>query len=656
MGFLNPLYLALGAAVAIPLIIHLFQRHQGPRVVFPALRYLRRAETEHARRIRFRQLLLMLLRIAAFVLLAIAAARPFLRATGIGHEPTAVAIVLDNSMSTSLVTGDRRLLDELKDLALATLDQAEAEDVFWLIRAGAPWEPAWPGDADATARRVRETQPSSGAADLVASLDRARSVLEAGAAGHASEIHLLSDLQATNIADRLPEGSWPPILAWIPDRETPPNTALAAVEIGGGVLPIAGQRSTVAALVSGDSTADSVNVRMAIDGRVIAAATAPVRSSTILPFPAREVGFVTGWIEKDPDALRTDDKRWFATRVAPPPAVATGAPLGIVEEALAVLEQASRIRRADLRSADVVLLAAGRSIEAVPPGRGLVILPPDSVLELPAVNRRLAGAGIPWRYETADGVGELRFESRTENDPTLRSLDQVRVSLTYRITPEGGATADTVLLRLSDGSPWAIRGSRADGGRYLLLASPLSESATTLPMSPSLVPLLDRMLGAWVLSRASIDEAAPGQQIGLPPNATAIQTPDSIIEPASGAYRFGEKAGVYRLLAGDSVIGVVAVNPPAAESELRRATARDIRESVPGAEVITADRPQQWTDRIYRRRVGREIWRALALIALLILGIEALVAATGARSDRRSPSTPSKQPRAASPETITTGE
>ena len=122
MGLLNPLWLLLGAAVAVPLILHLLQRHQGPRVIFPAVRYLRRAEREHARRIKLRQLLLLLLRVAALLLLAFAAARPFLRSAGVSHEPTAAVIILDNSMSSSLVRGDRRVLDELKARVAWTLD------------------------------------------------------------------------------------------------------------------------------------------------------------------------------------------------------------------------------------------------------------------------------------------------------------------------------------------------------------------------------------------------------------------------------------------------------------------------------------------------------------------------------------------------------
>jgi len=631
MGLLTPAFLVLGAAIAVPLILHLFQRHQGPRVVFPALRYLRRAETEHARRIKLRQILLMLLRVTALALLALAASRPFIRAAGASHQPTAVAIVLDNSMSTSVVTGDVRLLDELKSRALETLEAAEPEDVFWLIRAGSPWEPAWPGDARTTAARVAETEASSAAADLRAAVERARAVLDAGAGARAAEIHLLSDLQASNLMGASePAQNAPPVVAWVTRAQPPANIAVADIDVGGGVAPIAGQRSTVAALLTGTGTTDSVSVRMALDGRVIAAATAPVGSATILPFPSRATGFVGGWVEKDPDALRPDDRRWFATRVGPPPTVAIGGPMGLVDEALAVLESAGRIRRAALRDAEVALLPAGRGIEGLPPAQSVVIVAPDSLLELQAVNRRLGAAGIRWTLDPPAGSGVARFDPATLGDGPLRTLDQVRLSSVFRLTPPG-ATADTVLLRLNDGTPWAVRGIRPGGGRFVLLGSPLSEQATTLPTTPALLPLLDRLLGPWIAARSAVTEAAPGDEIALPGGATSVIGPDSVAEPAMAGFRLGAAPGLYRVLADDSVLAIIAVNSPALESDLRRADVRRLREAFPAVDIVTADRPEEWGRRIFQQRVGREIWRPLALIALLLLVLEALVAATGAR-------------------------
>jgi hypothetical protein len=103
MNFLAPFALALAGAATVPLLLHLLRRKLGEKIDFPAVRYLLRAEKEHSRQLKLRNLLLMLLRVLAVLALAFAAARPVGRLIGTGHAPTALAIVLDNSLSTSAV-------------------------------------------------------------------------------------------------------------------------------------------------------------------------------------------------------------------------------------------------------------------------------------------------------------------------------------------------------------------------------------------------------------------------------------------------------------------------------------------------------------------------------------------------------------------------
>lgn len=636
MGLLNPALLAIGLAIAVPIVLHLFQRHQGPRLVFPALRYLRRAEKESARQIKLRQLLLMLLRVAAILLLALAAARPFLRSGGSGHEPTAVVIVLDNSMSAGAVLGERRAIDDLKDRALATLAAAGPDDRFWLIRAGAPWDPALPGDAASTAARVRETEPTAAGADLPAAIAHARALLAAGAEGRATEIHLLSDLQAASFGSTTAAASdGPPVVVWVPPGETPPNLAVAQVQVGSGLAPAAGERSNIVATVRGEAATDTVRLRLSLDGRVVAAGEAPIGAGAVLQLPGRAPGLYAGWVETDADALRADDRRYFALRVVPPPAVALTGDLPFVADVLAVMEAAGRIRRASLADADVAILAAGAGLESVPDGRTAIVLPPESALELPAVNRRLGAAGVPWRYEPQHAGGESRFALDLGADELARPLERVRLTQVYPLARQGGAV-DTVLLRLREGLDWAVRGERERGGRYILIGSPLSATATTLPTSAAMVPLLDRLLGAWASAEAAPPVAGPGQTITLPPGTEAVEWPDGRIEPAApGDYRLGPDAGIYRVHAGDSVAALLAVNPPPAESDLSRVDNRRLSSLISGSDVERADNAAEWERDIFRSRLGRELWRPALLLVLLLLALEALVAASGvARRDR----------------------
>src|SRR5579884_1163805 len=117
MTFLAPFYLFLSAAIAVPLLIHLLRRRIGARVDFPAARYLERAEKEHSRTLRVRNLLLMLLRVLALLAIVVAAARPVARWIGTAHSPTALAIVIDNSLSSSGIVNGKPLLDQFKGMA-----------------------------------------------------------------------------------------------------------------------------------------------------------------------------------------------------------------------------------------------------------------------------------------------------------------------------------------------------------------------------------------------------------------------------------------------------------------------------------------------------------------------------------------------------------
>ena len=87
MGFLSPLFLIGAAAAAVPIVLHLLRREPETRVRFAAVHLLRHAPVEHSSRRRLRELLLLALRVAALLLLALAFARPFLASTLRRQEP-----------------------------------------------------------------------------------------------------------------------------------------------------------------------------------------------------------------------------------------------------------------------------------------------------------------------------------------------------------------------------------------------------------------------------------------------------------------------------------------------------------------------------------------------------------------------------------------
>ena len=99
MNFLSPLFLIGAATAAVPIVLHLLKREPEPRVLFSAVRLLKRAPVEHTEKHRLRELLLLALRVAALVLLALAFARPFFTSTRAAAGASASIVALDCSCS-----------------------------------------------------------------------------------------------------------------------------------------------------------------------------------------------------------------------------------------------------------------------------------------------------------------------------------------------------------------------------------------------------------------------------------------------------------------------------------------------------------------------------------------------------------------------------
>ena len=101
MTLLNGLLAFGAAAFTIPLIIHLLHRSRYQTVDWGAMHLLQSSRNVNSRRIQWQQLLLLLLRCALPVLLALAMARPLLQSflSPNGQSAMSLAIVIDDSMS-----------------------------------------------------------------------------------------------------------------------------------------------------------------------------------------------------------------------------------------------------------------------------------------------------------------------------------------------------------------------------------------------------------------------------------------------------------------------------------------------------------------------------------------------------------------------------
>ena len=267
----------------------------------------------------------------------------------------------------------------------------------------------------------------------------------------------------------------------------------------------------------------------------------------------------------------------------------------------------------------------------------MVVLPTADAALLPALNRRLAAAGIPWTYARREAMG-----SAPVSGPRLPEvLAEIEALRWYDLTPSGDSPAPTTVLAEAGGSPWAVEGTDGAGRRYLLLASPMDAESSSLPVSAGMVRFVDWAAGSWAAADGGSDDHRAGEPLDAPRAAERVRLPsgEEVAIDGTRMVRTTGTAGFYTFLAADSsVVWVAAVNPDPAESDLRPLSGRGLPAAL-SRDIVVVDRPGAWSRAVFRERQGPELWWPLLVLAALILVVESLVAAAGG-AGRRARTTP----------------
>ncbi|MHC5063742.1 MAG: BatA domain-containing protein [Planctomycetota bacterium] len=211
MSFTTPI-LAFGALLfAVPLIIHLLNRHRYKRRPWAAMEFLLRAFKKQRRRLRRENLLLLLLRCLIPILLALAIARPrFEEIAGSGLTAGAAhhILIIDHSYSMGAeFEGARTPFERARFLAGQLVDRATGKDgqKFTLLLAG--MRPKELIREELNLERVKAEvaslpPPVDSAADLNATLARAAEIVEEAEDGDL-RIYMFSDLQVRSFGENL---------------------------------------------------------------------------------------------------------------------------------------------------------------------------------------------------------------------------------------------------------------------------------------------------------------------------------------------------------------------------------------------------------------------------------------------------------------------
>ncbi|OHB82049.1 MAG: hypothetical protein A2V98_25820, partial [Planctomycetes bacterium RBG_16_64_12] len=263
MTFGAAAFLFAGLAAVIPVILHMINRQRAKELPFSTLRFLRISVEKTRRRRRIQDVLLMLLRMAVLVLIAVGLAKPTLTSLKSllgGGANTDVAVILDNSASMGMIDNDRMRFETALGAALQIMDELQDGDRVALYLTGGPDFPEL-GKLDRSHEKVRQILSQCAVsyerADLAAKVHDARKLLEGSDAPN-KEIFVISDLQEIygeglkkdaeasggedadeNLSEKEREIRDVPIILVDCNRTPKPNVAVEDVDLE-AVVPVAG--------------------------------------------------------------------------------------------------------------------------------------------------------------------------------------------------------------------------------------------------------------------------------------------------------------------------------------------------------------------------------------------------------------------------------
>lgn len=271
ISFLSPLFLVAAVAAAVPILLHLFHRKTEVVIDFPAVRLLTRAPVQQHRRRRLRELILLALRVAALVLLALSFARPYFAGAMAPESAPLTVIALDTSLSMS-APGQ---FDRARAAAGRALDAAPSSHAVALVSfadaAAIVVEPTT--DRSLVRAAIANLAPSGDGTRYRTALARVSEVLGA----RDGRVVVVTDLQQigweANDDGGLPDGVDVEVLAVAPPAG---NLALTAVELR--------DRRVVAAIQNFGNTEAKTTVQLVSAGKPVAQSAvslAPLAASNV---------------------------------------------------------------------------------------------------------------------------------------------------------------------------------------------------------------------------------------------------------------------------------------------------------------------------------------------------------------------------------------
>ena len=689
MTFLNPAILFGLIAASIPIVLHFLNLRKLKRVEFSTLAFLKELQKTKIKRIKLKQWLLLLLRIAIIIFLVMAFARPTVKSLTVGNSSaakTTAVIIIDNTFSMSVVTGNGSYLNRAKQIAKNLLSNFQEGDEIVLLSIGSLSQETIQPTTNhrQLTKQIDELEISEVSRTLNESIVKAAQVLYQSN-NYNKEIYLLTDLQkgriynSSNELSNLSSILNSNVRLYLIDLSEKESVNLGVEEIKPN-NQIFEKGKTVSFDIRVKNYSDqSVNNSVAslfVNGKRSAQQSVSLApgESKIIPFETTllDTGLVEIYAELEDDDILQDNKRFFSVYVPDRISVLfltdnrddakfvkyaiddpTKQKVTITENSL------SQVSSLNLKNYDAVVVIGSerntdwRNLFSYAESGGGLILMPSSQSTLSNFQKICMALNIS---TPVSAVGKINsqdspalFDKINYQDPLFADLfennkqlqiESPEIYYYFKIVPGGSGKN---IISMFDGSSF-LSEYKSGAGKVFLFNSSLNLSWNNFPLKGFFAPLINRLV---LYSSSKLKEQNTfyaGQNIiadisnhsisqikaEKPDGENEYVNSDSLTNQNYFTYTKTDEAGTYKFYSSNKLLYYISVNHDPKESVTDKADFSEFEDYLKQigfeGKSFSLSPNDDFTKVIYQSRFGTELWKYFLIAVLLLAITESLVA------------------------------
>lgn len=674
MQFINPGFLFALFALAIPILIHLFNFRRFKKIPFTNVRFLREIKLQTQNVNRLKHLLVLLTRLLALALIILAFAQPFIPqgSAAAKDEDQSYSFFIDNSFSMEGEGSGGLLLEVARNRALDIAATAKASDQFQVLSQEFAGRDQRFVSQQTFKDRAQEIELSAQSQNLDAIINRQVDLFRDVADGRS---FILSDFQKSRYdfselkLDSLMDVSLVHI-----ERNTDANLYVDSVWFTTPVRKLgAADEIHVRIANTGEDAVENIPIKLLINGSQKALGSFGVagksRSDTTLYFINEQPGIAMAEVKIDDFPVTFDDRYYFAFDVyerinvlnirgdlsgrdpfRPLFASDSAYAYGAVSASAVIYSELSNYSFIIASELTTIPTGLAAELKMFAENGGSILVIPSATAEFDSYNNFFGQLGTGAMLEWKSGTSNVRnldldhplYKGIFEKIP--RNLDLPTATMYVKLSSSVRSLSQSV-LSFGNGDPFLQVNPVAKGTAYILTA-PLSVESNNFSRHALFVASTLRMAEMSRVTELRTVELDASSTFSLPSGAVqgdravhlkSVTTDLDLIPQLSNFGGLAEvtlgpeigEAGLFYLVSEEDTLGGIGINYKRDESNIESYTLSELQEIAAnwtsGKLRVFDGNSANLANAVEQDMKGRELWKICLFLALFFLLLESLL-------------------------------